>query len=303
MAYEMNIRGTQDKVKIRSPWAAALLPIITLGIYHLVWWYRINREMSDYGKAKGFDLGQNPTNSVLALFPGGLIIVPALITYWRGTKRVQGASSIAGQEPLNGWIAIILYLIISPGLWAYIQVELNKVWEAEADPIPEGSCLHRRRTRLHRRLNSSRSSRRPRSRPPSRPRPSRPRLSRRQAQVPSTRCRARRQLTEAALPVRRRQLNPAALKTAPAASRSDERAWARSDLAAPMTRRALGQATRWARTPPPQSRQNRSSAADAGLGAAGAAPEAGPPPADTAGGAFGPSGCGSSGSFSGGGSG
>jgi len=69
MAYEMKIRGTEDEVKIRSPWAAALLPIITLGIYHLVWWYRINRELRDYGKAKGYDLGQNPTNSVLALFP------------------------------------------------------------------------------------------------------------------------------------------------------------------------------------------------------------------------------------------
>ncbi len=138
MAYEMNIRGTQDKVKVRSPWAAALLPIITLGIYHLVWWYRINREMSDYGKAKGFDLGQNPTNSVLALFPGGLIIVPALITYWRGTKRVQGTSSVAGKEPLNGWIALILYLVISPALWFYVQSELNKVWEVEADPIPGG---------------------------------------------------------------------------------------------------------------------------------------------------------------------
>ena len=138
MAYEMNIRGTQDKVKIRSPWAAALLPFVTLGIYHLVWWYRINREMRDYGQAKGYDLGQNPTNSVLALFPGGLIIVPALITYWRGTKRVQGASSIAGQEPLNGWIAILLYVLLSPGLWAYIQVSLNKVWEAEADPVPGG---------------------------------------------------------------------------------------------------------------------------------------------------------------------
>ena len=138
MAYEMKIRGTEDEVKIRSPWAAALLPIITLGIYHLVWWYRINREMSDYGKAKGFDLGQNPTNSVLALFPGGLIIVPALITYWRGTKRVQGTSSVAGKEPLNGWIALILYLVISPALWFYVQSELNKVWEDEADPIPGG---------------------------------------------------------------------------------------------------------------------------------------------------------------------
>ncbi|HEY7257275.1 MAG TPA: DUF4234 domain-containing protein [Solirubrobacterales bacterium] len=138
MAYEMNIRGTQDRVKIRSPWAAALLPFVTLGIYHLVWWYRINREMRDYGQAKGYDLGQNPTNSVLALFPGGLIIVPALITYWRGTKRVQGSSSVAGQEPLNGWIAILLYVIISPGLWAYIQISLNRVWEAEAEPIPGG---------------------------------------------------------------------------------------------------------------------------------------------------------------------
>jgi Domain of unknown function (DUF4234) len=122
MAYEMQIRESGDRVKVRSPWAAALLPLITLGIYHLVWWYRINRELRDYGKAKGYDLGQNPTNSLLALFPGGIIIVPALITYWRGTKRVMGASKIAGQPPLNGWIAIILYV-------------LNKVWEAEADPV------------------------------------------------------------------------------------------------------------------------------------------------------------------------
>jgi len=135
MAYEMQLRQSQDRVKIRSPWAAALLPIITLGIYHLVWWYRINRELRDYGKAKGYDLGQNPTNSVLALFPGGIIIVPALITYWRGTKRVMGASRLSGQEPLNGWIAILLYIFIAPALWAYIQVELNKVWQAESDPL------------------------------------------------------------------------------------------------------------------------------------------------------------------------
>ncbi len=136
MAYEMQLRQSQDRVKIRSPWAAALLPIITLGIYHLVWWYRINRELRDYGKAKGYDLGQNPTNSVLALFPGGLIIVPALVTYWRGTKRVMGASRLGGQEPLNGWIAILLYVFIAPALWAYIQVELNKVWQTEAEALP-----------------------------------------------------------------------------------------------------------------------------------------------------------------------
>ena len=93
----MKIRGTENEVKVRNPWAVALLPIITLGIYHLVWWYKINKELKAYGEAKGYDLGQNPTNSLLALFPGGFIIVPALITYWRGTKRVMGASKLGRQ--------------------------------------------------------------------------------------------------------------------------------------------------------------------------------------------------------------
>ena len=136
MAFELQIPETQDRVKIRSPWAAALLPIVTLGIYHLVWWYRINRELRDYGRAKGYDLGQNPTNSLLALFPGGIIIVPALITYWRGTKRVQGASRVAGKEPPSGWIALILYVLLAPGFWAYLQVALNNVWRTEALPLP-----------------------------------------------------------------------------------------------------------------------------------------------------------------------
>jgi uncharacterized protein DUF4234 len=135
MAYEMQLKESREPVKIRSPWAAALLPLITLGIYHFVWWYRINRELRDYGKAKGYDLGQNPTNSLLALIPGGLIVVPALITYWRGAKRVMGASRLGGQEPLNGWIAILLFVLISPALWAYIQVSLNDLWQVEAEPL------------------------------------------------------------------------------------------------------------------------------------------------------------------------
>ena len=116
MAYEMQLRQSQDRVKIRSPWAAALLPFITFGIYHLVWWYRINRELRDYGYAKEQDLGQNPTNSVLALFPGGLIVVPALVSYYNGFKRVQLASSLAGREQPD------------PALWAYIQISLSETW-------------------------------------------------------------------------------------------------------------------------------------------------------------------------------
>jgi Domain of unknown function (DUF4234) len=136
VAYELQLRETRDEVKIRSPWAAALLPIVTLGIYHLVWWYKVNRELRDYGEARGYDLGQSPTNSVLALVPGFLIIVPPLVTYWRGTKRIQGASRLAGKEPLNGWIALLLYLLLAPALWAYMQVSLNEIWREEAEALP-----------------------------------------------------------------------------------------------------------------------------------------------------------------------
>lgn len=136
MAYELQLKDGQAQVKVRSPWAVALLPIITLGVYHVVWWYRINRELRDYGQAKGYDLGQNPTNSLLALFPGGFIVVPALITYWRGTQRVQGAARVGGREPLNGWIALILYFVLSLGFWAYIQVSLNDLWRTEAEALP-----------------------------------------------------------------------------------------------------------------------------------------------------------------------
>jgi hypothetical protein len=136
VAQELQIQNSSERVKLRSPWAAALLPFITLGIYHLVWWYRINRELRDYGSSKGYELGQSPTNSLLALFPGAFIIVPPLVSYWRGAKRVQGAARVAGKEPINGWIALILYFLVAPAFFAYIQVSLNEVWRSQAAPLP-----------------------------------------------------------------------------------------------------------------------------------------------------------------------
>jgi Domain of unknown function (DUF4234) len=132
MARELRIRNSDALVKIRNPWAVALLPFITLGIYHLVWSYPINRELRDFGYANDVDLGTSPVLSTLALFPGGLIIVPALVTYWRGTMRVQEAGRVGGTEPINGLIVLLLYIIIAPSFWAYIQVSLNAVWTSNA---------------------------------------------------------------------------------------------------------------------------------------------------------------------------
>ena len=132
MARELRIPGSEGTAKIRNLWAVALLPIITLSIYFFFWWYFIHRELRDYGRAKGTDeLGDSPGKSLLAVTLGALIIVPALISFYRGFKRVQAAQRLAGSDPINGWIGLILFIVISPAFYAYMQSGLNAVWQKE----------------------------------------------------------------------------------------------------------------------------------------------------------------------------
>jgi hypothetical protein len=133
MAEEVAIAGTGSTAKLRNPLGVVGLSIITLGIYYVFWWYFINREMRDLGRARNVDLGESPGSSVLALTLGALIIVPALVTLWRTSDRIQRTEETAGVDrPANGPIIFILLLIIGPvGIW-YAQNELNKAWEAQA---------------------------------------------------------------------------------------------------------------------------------------------------------------------------
>jgi len=127
------IAGTGATAKIRSPLAVAIFVLITLGIYSWFYWYFINREMRDYGRAKGTDeLGTSPGTSVLAVTLGALIIVPAIVSIVKTFGRVQKTQRLAGETPLNGWIALILIIVISPAFYAYLQSGLNGAWRAQA---------------------------------------------------------------------------------------------------------------------------------------------------------------------------
>jgi hypothetical protein len=133
VAHQVPIAGAGTSAKIRSLFAPALLPIPTLGIYLFCWWYFVNRELRDYGKAKGTDeLGTSPGTSVLAITLGALVIVPAILSVINTFKRVQRAQRLTGVEVLNGWIALVLYLVLSPAFFAYMQSGLNNVWKAQA---------------------------------------------------------------------------------------------------------------------------------------------------------------------------
>jgi len=129
MAYEVNANGAIAKV--RNPWGVLGLSLITLGIYTIFWWYYVNREFRDFGAAMGDqELAQSkPGNSVLAITLGALIIVPAIISIINTVKREQRVQELAGVEKVNGWIVLILFLVIGIAVYPYMQSSLNKAWE------------------------------------------------------------------------------------------------------------------------------------------------------------------------------
>ena len=137
MAEELAIAGTGSTAKVRNPLGVVGLSIITIGIYYIFWWYFINREMRDLGRARNTDLGQNPGSSVLAITLGAIIIVPAIVSMWRTCDRIQRSEEVAGVDrPASGPIIFILLLLIGPvGIW-YAQSELNKAWRAQAAGSP-----------------------------------------------------------------------------------------------------------------------------------------------------------------------
>jgi uncharacterized protein DUF4234 len=139
MAEEIQIAGTQSTAKTRDPLGVALLTLVTLGIYFFVWYYKVNREMSDLGRARGTDeLGDSPGTSLLAVTLGALIIVPAIVSIYNTFQRTQAAARLTGAEPLNGWIALILYLLLAIGFPAYLQSGLNKVWGVQGSGAVAG---------------------------------------------------------------------------------------------------------------------------------------------------------------------
>jgi len=124
MATPHTIRNTS--VKEQSPWAVLGLIIITLGIYSLFWYYRVNREMRDIGRDFGDAelAATNPVLSVLAM----VIPIANLVSLHKTGKRVQATqrATTSGGDYSMGvhWL-----LAIFTGLWPlYTQHSLNAVW-------------------------------------------------------------------------------------------------------------------------------------------------------------------------------
>ena len=96
-------------MKLRSPAAPILLPMITLGIYTLVWFVKTKNEMNE-----------TITNRIPTAW---LIIVPIanifwLVAYARGAKEFNGTDSTAG----TFWLLALLSVIGQ----AILQARFNR---------------------------------------------------------------------------------------------------------------------------------------------------------------------------------
>jgi len=136
MAEQLTVQSGA-RVKVRSPWGVFFLALVTLGIYYLVWYYKINRELRDVG------IGTSPLTSLLAITIGWFIIVPPFVSTWNTLGRISEAEQRLGSTAeLSRGLGFILYLvavIFLPFELPYMQEHLNQVWRTAArEPAAQG---------------------------------------------------------------------------------------------------------------------------------------------------------------------
>jgi hypothetical protein len=136
----LDVRGngmTGRAGKTRNIWLTWLIwPLITLGIYHFVWYYKINREARDFDE----NIDVQPELSLLAVLIGWIIIVPPFVSIYRTGERIAQMQEDAGMErSCSGVIGLVLAFFA--GLYSlYYQYELNRIWARLGNP-QEGSLV------------------------------------------------------------------------------------------------------------------------------------------------------------------
>ena len=118
MAEEVVVEG--QAYKKRSPWGVWGLAIVTIGIYGLVWYYKINNEARRYLR----DQAIRPGLAVLALF----VPIVNYVSIYRTGQRVQRMEERTGiqrvVEPVLGLLGAFVFGLYVP----YYQDHLNTVW-------------------------------------------------------------------------------------------------------------------------------------------------------------------------------
>ncbi|MFB9259838.1 DUF4234 domain-containing protein [Dietzia aerolata] len=121
--------------KERNPIITWLVfPIITLGIYVYVWYYKIHKEMAEFDRRR-----QAPVaGPVLVLFFLGWTVIAPLVSFYNTGQRIQNAQRASGLQPTCSPILSCLLTFVFGLNILYMQSELNKIVDRYPG-APEGA--------------------------------------------------------------------------------------------------------------------------------------------------------------------
>ena len=125
MAEQVMIQG-QTYLK-RNPLGVLGLTLITLGIYGLYWYYKVNEEIQRYTN----DQTISPSRSLLAVIPGFLLIVPPFIAYYNTANHIVRMEQQRGMaSQISPALVVIIAIVLWIGMAAYVQEHTNRVWDS-----------------------------------------------------------------------------------------------------------------------------------------------------------------------------
>jgi len=137
MAELVRVRGTN--VKLRNPFLVFVWSLLTLGVYYVVWYYKVNRELRDAAGAV-----VSPFVAVLAITIGWIVLVPPFVSWYRTFTRIADAQRTAdvGREanPILGFILYVIAVFFLPVEVIYAQDELNTLWRRIETPAAGASA-------------------------------------------------------------------------------------------------------------------------------------------------------------------
>jgi hypothetical protein len=138
MAEEVQIRGTNAVGKLRNPLGVVGLTFVTVGIYFFVWYYKVNKEMAELGRARNTqELGTSPATSLMAILFGWILLfIPPLVSEYKTCARLNAAERLYGLQGLEAGLLFLLWLFLGPVGHYIFQSNLNKVLQAQAGIAP-----------------------------------------------------------------------------------------------------------------------------------------------------------------------
>ncbi|MCU1645053.1 MAG: hypothetical protein JWN03_5328 [Nocardia sp.] len=120
----MNTALVASPIKSRNPVLVWLVwPLITLGIYFLVWYYKIHKEMAELRRDPDAPVAGPLLVMIFLSWTG----IAAIISFWRTGTRIKESQQAAGLEgTCNPILGFLLNFVFGLGI-LYYQLELNKI--------------------------------------------------------------------------------------------------------------------------------------------------------------------------------